>query len=143
MQVEFLKWVFQSDVISTKSLYSSIERDETQMWCSYDSFNHYQKYRDSVFPKPVLDLLLMLGIDCNKEMNIIDQGAVEANRVWYETWYDYKGEVLSGPVGWDMCIDLSRDFSMCVVEIDEDSRSHYFGDEKPVVSLHFIIKVPL
>jgi hypothetical protein len=90
----------------------------------------------------VLDILIKLGINYNKEVNIIDQDNVSSNRIWYETWFDFKGEVLSGPIGWDKSVEISEDFSMCVVEIDEDSRSHYFGKEKPVVSLHFIIKVP-
>ena len=143
MQVNFLDWIFKPDVNSTATLYSSIEKDDDQMWCSHDSCNHYLKYRDLVFPRPVLDLLIKLGINYSKEVNLIDQGPVSPNRIWYETWFDFKGEVLSGPIGWDKSVEISDDFSMCVVEIEENARSHYFGEEKPVVSLHFIIKVPL
>jgi len=143
MQVNFLDWIFKADVNSTATLYSSIERDIEEMWCSYDSCSHYLKYKDSVFPHPVLDILIKLGINYNKEVNIIDQGNVSSDRIWYETWFDFKGEVLSGPIGWDKSVEISDDFSMCVVYVEENALSHYFGKEKPVVSLHFIVKVPL
>src|SRR5436190_19362056 len=129
MQVNFLDWIFKAEVNSTVDLYSSFEKDDDQKWCSYDSFNHYLKYRDSVFPRPVLDLLIKLGINYNKEVNLIDQGLVSPDRIWYETCFDFKGEVLSGPIGWDKSVEISDDFSMCVVEVEENTRSHYFGEE--------------
>jgi hypothetical protein len=142
MQTDFLNWTFESDVEATSSVYSSIKEGEAQA-CSCDSCMHFLKFRDSLFPQNVLALFNKLGIDYTKEIDLIDQGIVSPGKIWYETWFDFKGFIVSGPSGWDSSVDISDDLSICVVVIAQDASSHYFGNEKPVTSLHFIIKTPL
>ena len=96
-----------------------------------------------MFSHTVLELFNKLGIDYTKETDLIDQGIVSPGRIWFETWFDFKGIIVSGPSGWETSVEISNDLSMCVVEIEDGASSHYFGKDKPVSSLHFIIKVPL
>ncbi len=142
MKVEFLNWTFEADVEATAATYSSIREGEAQS-CFCESCERYLRFRDSLFPHNVLELFNKLGIDYTKEIDLINQGVVSSGRIWYETWFDFKGIIVSGPSGWETSTEISNDLSICAVEIEDSASSHYFGKDKPVASLHFIIKVPL
>jgi len=142
MKVDFLNWTFESDVEATASVYLTIKEGEAET-CPCPWYKHYLKFRNSLYPQSVIELFHKLGIDYTKEIDLIDQGVVSPGKRWYETWFDFRGTVVSGPSGWNSSIDISDDLSICVVEIEQDRRSHYFDEAKPVTSLHFIIKAPL
>ena len=145
--VNYKDWGFAVDRELTKQTYDKVKSSGADN-CVCANCKNYIEYRDKVFPSEIKQLLIDLGIDYRKEVEIYSLETLPNGRIRIQGWFHFKGKVLCGknylvplPKGgftYDLTA-ITEDFS---IGFDEGNDLTYFEDKEGLVQLQFSANIP-
>ena len=145
--VKFKDWTFEVDKSLTEQTYRNISASGAET-CRCTNCKNYIAYRDRVFPKEIIDLFNNLGIDCNKEVEIITYETLPNQFLHIGGWFHFKGQVLTGkdyrvplPSG-GHTIDLTLITDTFSIGFTAGNDLTLFEDKTGLVQVEFDTKIP-
>lgn len=147
-KIKYRDWEFELDKELTISTYQKVISGGADS-CECTVCKNYVAYRENVFPAEIRQLLIDLGIDYRKEVEIISYDDLADGLYLIEGWFHFKGRILSGK---DCCVSSpnGNGFSLDLTEIDNNfsigftkrvSLTH-FMDETNLVQVDFETRIP-
>ena len=94
--VRFDKWVLEVDRPATQAIYSAIPKSGAAE-CGCSDCLRFDAVRETLFPRPILELFDRLGIDPAKEVEVMSFGPDEDGRDIWNWWLLFVGRIVSGP----------------------------------------------
>jgi len=82
MKTNFKKWVLEYDPVANQQLYAGVEKSASEE-CNCSDCKNFLKMRDKIYPKEILDLYFMMGIDPNKEIYLTHTARKEPGLHYY------------------------------------------------------------
>jgi hypothetical protein len=145
--VKFQDWTFDVDKAWTEQTYTNIFGSGADT-CECNDCKNYVTYRDSVFPKIIIDLFNDLGIDFRKEVEITTWEILPSGLHHIGGWFHFKGQVLTGkdyrvplPSG-GHTFDLTRITDNFSIGFAEGNDLTFFEDKTGLVQVEFDTNIP-
>lgn len=145
--IKFKNWTFEVDKMLTEQTYKSISVSGADT-CSCINCKNHVVYRDKVFPIEILDLFGDIGIDYQKEVEIISYETLSNGLHHIGGWFHFKGRVLAGK---DYRVPLQSGghiFKLTPITDNfsigfaEDSDMTFFEEKTSLVQVEFDTNVP-
>ena len=93
--IRFKNWKFEVDKALTLETYSHVSKGGAESCLCNDCINYIQN-REKVFPEEVKSLFSNLGIDYNKEVEILSYQILSNGLHHIAGWFHFKGKLIEG-----------------------------------------------
>jgi hypothetical protein len=133
---------FLVDRGETKRVYSRIDAGSSQM-CECVYCRHYLQNREAIFPPELNELLDKLGIDVEKDYEVVYLGPEPDGYLLYSIFFDFKGTVIAIPH--DENIHEYKEFApniwMRFSEVENPVESHFDRFGNTVVQIDIMLRM--
>ena len=140
-------WVLEYDRDATKTAYAQIDKCGPEE-CGCTHCQNFMKLREKIYPKKVLEIFDLLGIDYTKENEVYHTHKTKPGWHSYGGWLHFIGSIIKiienriplDSQGNETYLIVEKHFEWSFRE-RRDEASSYF-DENPLVQIDFSAEVP-
>lgn len=145
--VKFKDWKFEVDKALTVETYSRVAKGGAESCLCSDCENYIQN-REKVFPEEVKSLFSDLGIDYNKEVEILSYQILPNGLHHIAGWFHFKGKLIEGKnckkdieneVSQIELTDIGNNFS---IGFCEQNSLTFFENKEELIQIEFETYIP-
>jgi hypothetical protein len=144
--IKFREWEFLVDKQSTLETYSKVTvGGPDSCGCSY--CKNFVANRDELYPDEIRLLFSDLGIDWNKEYEVVEYGIIDPDGNYlYGGWFHFKGQLVkkSTKIPFEKTDDtpISVKFSIRFRNCKGGGNSYFENKDDDLVQIDFEVKIP-
>ena len=145
--VKFRDWTFEVDKTLNEQTYTNISSSGAHT-CGCNDCKNYVDYRSKVFPGKIIELFSKLGVDYQKEVEIMSYEVLPNGLHHIGGWFHFKGRVVTGkdyriPLSGGGCtLDLTKINDNFSIGFAEGNDLTYFEDKSDLVQIEFGANIP-
>ena len=144
----FLRWTLHHDPDATRRAHGQVPEGGAEA-CACDPCRNFVALRNQVYPPRVLQLFRDLGLETNKETEVMHVCRLPDGRHAYSGWFHLVGKLVDGEPCWDEVDGTTRQLAVEPVtstfsmgfSLDRSMASAML-EGLPVVQLEFYVELP-